>query len=108
AALLHDVGHGPFSHAMENVLGVHHEQLTMQTVLSEDTELGRTLSSYSSELPARVAAIIGGTFKPAALAQLVSSQLDVDRMDYLLRDSLLTGVKYGLYYLDWMLYGMRL
>ena len=108
AALLHDVGHGPFSHAMENVLGVHHEQLTMQTVLSEETELGRTLSSYSSELPARVAAIIGGTFKPAALAQLVSSQLDVDRMDYLLRDSLMTGAKYGLYDLEWIINALQI
>src|SRR6185295_2355550 len=97
AALLHDVGHGPFSHAMENVLGVHHEKLTMQTVLSRETELGRTLSEYSAELPERVSAIIEGTFKPAALAQLVSSQLDVDRMDYLLRDSLMTGAKHGLY-----------
>jgi len=108
AALLHDVGHGPFSHAMESVLGVHHEQLTMQAVLSAETELGQTLSSYSRELPARVASIIEGTFKPAALAQLVSSQLDVDRMDYLLRDSLMTGAKYGLYDLEWIINALQI
>ena len=108
AALLHDVGHGPFSHAMEKVLGVHHEQLTMQAVLSEETELGRTLSSYARELPGRVASIIEGTFKPAALAQLVSSQLDVDRMDYLLRDSLMTGAKYGLYDLEWIINALQI
>src|SRR6266581_2202460 len=102
AALLHDVGHGPFSHAMENILGVHHEQMTMRSVLSDETELGRLLHSYSRELPPRIASIIEGTFKPAALAQLVSSQLDVDRMDYLLRDSLMTGAKYGIYDLEWI------
>ena len=108
AALLHDVGHGPFSHAMESVLGVHHEKLTMQAVLSAETELGQTLSSYSRELPRRVASIIEGTFKPAALAQLVSSQLDVDRMDYLLRDSLMTGAKYGLYDLEWIINALQI
>jgi HD superfamily phosphohydrolase len=108
AALLHDVGHGPFSHAMESVLGVRHEQLTMQAVLSAETELGQTLSSYSRELPARVSSIIEGTFKPAALAQLVSSQLDVDRMDYLLRDSLMTGAKYGLYDLEWIINALQI
>ncbi len=108
AALLHDVGHGPFSHAMEKVLGVHHEQLTMLAVTSEDTALGVALKSYSAELPERVAAIIAGTFKPAALAQLVSSQLDVDRMDYLLRDSLMTGAKYGLYDLEWIINALQI
>jgi len=108
AALLHDVGHGPFSHAMENILGVHHEQMTMRTVLSDETELGRLLHSYSRELPPRIASIIEGTFKPAALAQLVSSQLDVDRMDYLLRDSLMTGAKYGLYDLEWIINALQI
>ena len=108
AALLHDVGHGPFSHAMENILGVHHEQMTMRTVLSDETELGRLLHSYSTELPQRIASIIEGTFKPAALAQLVSSQLDVDRMDYLLRDSLMTGAKYGLYDLEWIINALQI
>src|SRR6059058_6416544 len=108
AALLHDVGHGPFSHAMENILGVHHEQMTMRTVLSDETELGRLLHSYSRELPPRIASIIEGTFKPAALGQLVSSQLDVDRMDYLLRDSLMTGAKYGLYDLEWIINALQI
>src|SRR6202165_3207605 len=108
AALLHDVGHGPFSHAMEKVLAVHHEQLTMQAVTSQDTALCTALRSYSEELPERVASIIEGTFKPAALAQLVSSQLDVDRMDYLLRDSLMTGAKYGLYDLEWIINALQI
>src|SRR6266536_1982353 len=103
AALLHDVGHGSFSHVMEKVLGFHHEKWTVEVVLSEVTEIGQLLRSYSPALPAKVAAIIEGKFQPAALAQLVSSQLDVDRMDYLLRDSLMTGAKYGIYDLEWII-----
>jgi HD superfamily phosphohydrolase len=71
--------------------------------LSEDSEVGTLLRSYSSELPQQIAAIIEGQFQPAALGQLVSSQLDVDRMDYLLRDSLMTGAKYGIYDLEWII-----
>lgn len=103
AALVHDVGHGPFSHVIETILGFHHEDFTVEAVLSEETEIGRLLREYSSELPERVAGIIRGTFRPMALAQLVSSQLDVDRMDYLLRDSMMTGVKYGIYDLEWII-----
>ncbi|CAN5845769.1 hypothetical protein BH18ACI4_BH18ACI4_26890 [soil metagenome] len=72
-------------------------------VLSEETEIGSLLRFHSSDLPAKVAAIIEGKFQPAALGQLVSSQLDVDRMDYLLRDSLMTGAKYGIYDLEWII-----
>ncbi len=102
AALLHDIGHGPFSHVIESILGFHHEQFTIEAVLSGETAVGRLLRAYSPELPANVASIIRGDYKPRALAQLVSSQLDVDRMDYLLRDSLMTGAKYGIYDLEWI------
>ncbi|MDT4968280.1 MAG: uncharacterized protein QOJ64_3017 [Acidobacteriota bacterium] len=108
AALLHDIGHGSFSHVMEKVLGFHHEAWTVRVVLSQETEIGRELKSYSSDLPERVASIIEGTFQPAALGQLVSSQLDVDRMDYLLRDSLMTGAKYGIYDLEWIINALQI
>ncbi len=103
AALLHDIGHGPFSHVIESILGFHHEEFTIEAVLSPDTEIGKLLNAYSPTLANDVAAIIRGDFKPLALAQLVSSQLDVDRMDYLLRDSLMTGAKYGIYDLEWII-----
>ena len=108
AALLHDVGHAPFSHAMEKTLGIHHEDLTIAAITSAETVVNQTLSSHSTELPQRVASVVRGDFKPAALAQLVSSQLDVDRMDYLLRDSLMTGAKYGLYDLEWIINALQI
>ena len=108
AALLHDVGHGPFSHVMEPILGFRHEAFTIEAVLSHETEIGRLIAGFSPDLAADVAAIIGGTFEPTALGQLVSSQLDVDRMDYLLRDSMMTGVKYGVYDIEWVLRSLEI
>lgn len=103
AALLHDIGHGPFSHVIESILDFHHEDFTVEAVLSDETGIDRLLKKFSPELANDVAAIIRGDFRPLALAQLVSSQLDVDRMDYLLRDSLMTGAKYGIYDLEWII-----
>jgi HD superfamily phosphohydrolase len=103
AALLHDIGHGSFSHVFEHVLGFHHEDWTVRAVLDEGTEINQVLRDYSPRMPQRVAEVIEGTFKPSFLAQLVSSQLDCDRMDYLLRDSLMTGAKYGVFDLEWII-----
>jgi HD superfamily phosphohydrolase len=103
AALLHDIGHGAFSHVIESILGFHHEQFTIDAVLSPDTGVGRVLCDFSSNIAASVASIIRGNFHNVALAQIVSSQLDADRMDYLLRDSLMTGAKYGIYDLEWVI-----
>lgn len=108
AALLHDIGHGAFSHVLETILDFHHENFTIEAVLSGETEVGKVLRNFSPELPEKVAAIIRGDFRPTALAQLVSSQLDVDRMDYLLRDSLMTGVKYGVYDLEWIIKSLEI
>jgi HD superfamily phosphohydrolase len=75
----------------------------VKIVQSSGTTIGQLLRAFDQDLPEKIAAIIQGESRPAALAQLVSSQLDVDRMDYLLRDSLMTGVKYGIYDLEWII-----
>ncbi|HEY2846952.1 MAG TPA: HD domain-containing protein [Pyrinomonadaceae bacterium] len=103
AALLHDIGHGPFSHVIESILGFHHEDFTVEAVLSPETEIGRLLQAYSETLASDIAAIVRHEFVPHALGHIVSSQLDVDRMDYLLRDSLMTGAKYGIFDLEWII-----
>jgi hypothetical protein len=108
AALLHDIGHGAFSHVLETILDFHHENFTIEAVLSGETEVGQALRDFSADLPGNVADIIRGEFRPVALAQLVSSQLDVDRMDYLLRDSLMTGAKYGVYDLEWIIKSLEI
>ncbi|QQS43022.1 MAG: HD domain-containing protein [Acidobacteriota bacterium] len=108
AALLHDIGHGAFSHVIESIQGFHHEDFTIEAVESQETEAGRLLADFSKDLPKKVAEIIRGDFKPMALAQLVSSQLDVDRMDYLLRDSLMTGAKYGIFDLEWIIKSLEI
>jgi uncharacterized protein len=108
AALLHDIGHGAFSHVIEKILDFHHEDFTIEAVLSSETEVGKVLRDFSADLPTNIANIIKGKFKPMALAQLVSSQLDVDRMDYLLRDSLMTGAKYGIFDLEWIIKSLEI
>jgi HD superfamily phosphohydrolase len=97
AALLHDLGHGPFSHALEGQLvpGVRHEVWSIRMLL-EETEIHRLLQESDPALPSLVALVLAGEYEgPRFVMELVSSQLDVDRMDYLLRDSLYTGVTYG-------------
>jgi HD superfamily phosphohydrolase len=93
---------------MEPILGFRHEAFTIEAVRSAETALGRLIAGFSADLAADVAAIIEGTFHRTALRQLVSSQLDVDRMDYLLRDSMMTGVKYGVYDIEWVLRSLEI
>ena len=89
AILLHDVGHGPFSHALENELirNVHHEHISKMIMQQLNQELNGQLDT--------ALAIFNDTHPKHFLHQLVSGQLDVDRMDYLNRDSFFTGVAEG-------------
>ena len=105
AALLHDLGHGPFSHLFEEVLphARPHEEWTVAILLDPATEVHQALAGLDREMPARVASLITGSHPLRWLASMVSGVLDVDRCDYLLRDSHMTGVAYGIYDLDWLL-----
>ena len=89
AILLHDIGHGPFSHALEHVLieNMHHEQISL--LIFEALN-----HSFNGALDVALA-IFKGTYPKPFLHQLISSQLDVDRMDYLTRDSFYSGVSEG-------------
>lgn len=107
AGLLHDLGHGPFSHAFEAVSDCHHEQFT-QRILLEDSEIHRILSTADVRLPQDVADIIGYRYKNDLLNQLVSGQLDADRMDYLLRDAYFTGTSYGTFDMERILRTIRI
>ncbi|MBI5153622.1 HD domain-containing protein [Candidatus Poribacteria bacterium] len=107
AALLHDVGHGPFSHVIEKFFADHHEAWTARIILDPGTEVHRVLSSFDSRLPADVVGVIRGGIQPGWLSRVISSQLDADRFDYLLRDSHMTGVKYGVFDLERLLLLLR-
>jgi len=105
AALLHDLGHGPFSHLFEEILpgAIPHEEWTMRIVRDPSTDVHRALEAHASGMAERVARLLEGEHRLGYLARAVSGTLDVDRADYLLRDSHMTGVRYGLYDLDWLL-----
>ena len=89
AILLHDIGHGPFSHALENsvVEEVHHEELSLLFMEQLNTEFDGKLSLAIQ--------VFKGEYHRKFMLQLISSQLDMDRMDYLKRDSFYTGVNEG-------------
>lgn len=95
AALLHDVGHGPLSHTGEEMFGLRHECWSGRLV-REHPELHDRLEAYAPGTAEAVAALLeSGRYGDGAIGALVSSQLDCDRLDYLLRDSYSTGTSYG-------------
>ncbi|GHV71975.1 hypothetical protein AGMMS49928_26600 [Spirochaetia bacterium] len=141
AALLHDIGHGPFSHAFEHVLGDNfdHEKMTCSIILDKGTEIHKRMLQYFGKgFPEKVVDFINvrNEFKGNVntgegteshngysfshrnsddiskdliwiFSRLVSSQLDADRMDYILRDALEAGVPFGGFDVDDLVSGMR-
>lgn len=106
AALLHDLGHGPFSHAFENVFDLDHEKFT-QEILTGPTEINAILSKVSPQFPQDVSDVVAKTYANKQAVSLISSQIDADRMDYLLRDAYFTGVSYGQFDMERILRVMR-
>lgn len=100
AALLHDLGHGPLSHTGEEMFGLHHEDWSARLVL-EHPEIRELLDRLAPGTAEAVAGLLqhGHAERPVIKA-LVSSQLDCDRLDYLMRDSHSTGARYGQLDLD--------
>ncbi len=88
AILLHDIGHGPFSHALENtILNISHENISIRIMKKLNAEMNGALDLAIS--------IFENNYSKKFLHQLISGQLDVDRLDYLARDSFFTGVSEG-------------
>ncbi|SFB25937.1 hypothetical protein SAMN04488072_1127 [Lentibacillus halodurans] len=106
AALLHDLGHGPFSHSFEKVYKLDHEHFTQQIILG-DTQIHHILERVEPAFSKKVADVIDKTYEDKLVVSLISSQIDADRMDYLQRDAYFTGVSYGHFDMERILRVMR-
>ncbi|UYN94557.1 MAG: HD domain-containing protein [Enhydrobacter sp.] len=106
AALLHDVGHGPFSHAFEGAtakagMGKDHEDWSADIILG-DTEVHAILNAVDSKIADHIARLLKEEEPKDIFATIVSSQFDADRLDYLQRDRRMTGVQFGHLDQDWL------
>ncbi len=95
SGLLHDVGHAAYSHALEKVIGMRHERWSERIILDPATEVHQVLERVYPGFSQQVADVIGKRHANSLIVSLVSGQLDADRLDYLMRDSIFTGVDYG-------------
>lgn len=107
AALLHDLGHGPYSHTFEHIFKTDHELITRRLITDPSTNVNHILKRVSADFPAQVASVISHEYPNKQVVSMISSQVDADRMDYLQRDAYYTGTNYGKFDLDRVLRVMQ-
>ncbi|MBA3889441.1 MAG: HD domain-containing protein [Gemmatimonadaceae bacterium] len=104
AALLHDVGHYPFSHALEEIGALHHEEVARPLVIEGPVAAALT-GALGTDAPARIMALIRGE-SSSPLQGLISGSFDLDKLDYLKRDAFMCGVSYGAIDVDRLLHSL--
>ena len=102
SALLHDIGHGPFSHVFEKISKINHEEVTKKMILNPYGNIYRVLVKNEIK-PMDLIDVYEGNSKYEWISKLISSNLDVDRIDYMLRDSYFLGTHYGTIDVDFLI-----
>lgn len=100
AALLHDIGHGPLSHTAEECFSYSHESYSVRIIQDESTEVNQVLKEYDPQMIEQICMYIEKKHPNPILNTVLSATIDVDRMDYLIRDSHHVGVVYGHFDVD--------
>ncbi len=93
SALLHDIGHGPWSHTFEKITKIRHEEYSKQIIL-ENKELNNILNKINPKLANDIVLVLDKKYKHKYISNIISSTIDIDRLDYVLRDSFHTGFSY--------------